>query len=358
MPKKKYNYVTKTFTHEGQRYFVRGKTEAEAIKKMVLRQQALERGEEGISGKMTVSRWAAEWLETYKKPNVTAKTYDGLLSNARVITNAIGKVPLKDVRDVQLQHILNSRAGHSKSSVTKLTQLMRRMFKQARISRLIAYDPAEGLTPPKAKDGSYRKLTSAERTTMMQLWDTHRAGLYLKIMLYSGLRPGEAMALEWRHVDFDRKQLHIRQAVESGSTAIKSTKTTAGHRDIPIPPELLHVLIPVRGAPFEPVLKQPTTGKRHTHTSIRQMWRHFHKQLLRLMDEQYIITEVLRPLCPYCLRHTYCTDLQDAGVPINVAKYLMGHKSIIITSKIYTHTTDEVINRAAEQITQHNAATG
>lgn len=55
-------------------------------------------------------------------------------------------------------------------------------------------------------------------------------------------------------------------------------------------------------------------------------------------------------LIPYCLKHTYCTDLQDAGVPINVAKYLMGHSDISLTAKIYTHTTDLTIQDAAEKI--------
>ncbi len=43
----------------------------------------------------------------------------------------------------------------------------------------------------------------------------------------------------------------------------------------------------------------------------------------------------------YCLRHTYCTDLQTAGVPINVAKDFMGHSSITLTANIYTHTSDK-----------------
>ena len=38
----------------------------------------------------------------------------------------------------------------------------------------------------------------------------------------------------------------------------------------------------------------------------------------------------------YNLRHTYCTDLQKAGIPIDIAKYLMGHEDITTTSNIYT----------------------
>jgi len=53
---------------------------------------------------------------------------------------------------------------------------------------------------------------------------------------------------------------------------------------------------------------------------------------------------------PYCLRHTYCTDLQAKGVPINIAKYLMGHSDIKVTASIYTHMTEQTIDDAARLI--------
>jgi len=66
---------------------------------------------------------------------------------------------------------------------------------------------------------------------------------------------------------------------------------------------------------------------------------------------------VLAPdLEPYCLRHTFCTDLEVDGVPINVARYLMGHKDISVTSKIYTHTTGKVIEDARSKMNSlHNS---
>ena len=48
----------------------------------------------------------------------------------------------------------------------------------------------------------------------------------------------------------------------------------------------------------------------------------------------------------YDLRHTYCTDLEIAGVPINVAKTLMGHKDISTTANIYTHSSPETVETA------------
>ncbi|MBQ0038655.1 MAG: tyrosine-type recombinase/integrase [Clostridiales bacterium] len=52
----------------------------------------------------------------------------------------------------------------------------------------------------------------------------------------------------------------------------------------------------------------------------------------------------------YSLRHTYCTDLQRAGVPINVAKHLMGHSDISVTGNTYTDETPDVVFGALEKL--------
>ena len=64
--------------------------------------------------------------------------------------------------------------------------------------------------------------------------------------------------------------------------------------------------------------------------------------------------DLLAPdLQPYLLRHTFCTDLEAAGIPINVARDLMGHSSIAITSKIYTHRTDKALQDAAAKMNRY-----
>lgn len=55
---------------------------------------------------------------------------------------------------------------------------------------------------------------------------------------------------------------------------------------------------------------------------------------------------------PYLLRHTFCTDCQAAGVPINVAKELMGHSDISVTAKIYTHMVDEVFEQNRQRLAE------
>ena len=47
-------------------------------------------------------------------------------------------------------------------------------------------------------------------------------------------------------------------------------------------------------------------------------------------------------LVPYCLRHTFCTDLQKKGIDVRVAQKLMGHSKIDLTASIYSHLDEDL----------------
>lgn len=109
---KKYNYVRKTFSWEGKRYTAYGKTEMEALQKMVELKEALKRGEKAINDKTTVDRWFREWIEVYKKPSgITEKSLDMYMQKYNgYIKPVLGSLPLKDIKEIQLQKILNEEA--------------------------------------------------------------------------------------------------------------------------------------------------------------------------------------------------------------------------------------------------------
>lgn len=352
--KKKYHRVT--FTWQGKRYERYGKTPAEAHKKAAELKVALERGDIGVSSNMTVKAWANEWLDVYKQPAVGESQYimyKGYINN--VLLPALGTTRIKDVKDVQLQRLINARAGNSKSDLSKLRYTLKAMFRRAHASGLIQKNPAEYLELPAAEDGTHRSITVDERKAILALADTHYAGLWVKLTLYCGLRPNESRALDWRHVDFEDKLIHVEQAMKAKTSVIGRPKSDAGIRDVPIPDALLPDLLRAQCGPFEPVVTKPLSKKRHGERSMTNMWKNFKRELdismgAKVYRNQIIISVVASDLVPYCLRHTYCTDLQDKGVPINIAKYLMGHSDISLTAKIYTHTTKKAIKDAADKI--------
>lgn len=344
-----YNYIRKTVTFSGRRYEVRGRTEEEACEKFLDLLAHLRQGGESGEG-LTVEQWFYQWKRTYKDPaGLTKKSLDSYEEKYRCyIGPAVGSLPLKEVRDIDLQEILNSQAGKSYSHVSKLRMVLQELFRQARRSRLIVYDPAEGLQLPEYSKGSHRPLTEEERSHILALAETHASGLWVLTILYAGLRPGETAALLWNDIDFDHNEIHIHKAVESGTRVVKSPKTMAGIRDVPMRRELRERFQLSCGEPFTPVF--PTRqGNVRSSSGVWRLWDSFSKALdlrmgAKVVDGKIVEHAIAKDLTPYCLRHTFCTDLQRAGVPINVAKELMGHADISVTANIYTHRDQGVLH--------------
>lgn len=358
MPKK-YIYVRKTQWFEGKKYEATGKTEKEALRKLAEKLAAAKRGEGAAGGNMTVDAYFKLWLETYKRPKeITPKSLAMYGEKYRnYISPEIGACRLKDVRDIQLQAILNREAGKSASHVKKLRMVMKEMFKRARQSRLILYDPAELLELPSVTEGRKRALTPDERAAIVATARTHPKGLWITALLQTGMRPGESAALRWEDIDFEKNEIHIRRARESGSGTIKAPKTESGFRDIPLRRELRELLEAARDAALlergaahlgDYVFPGPG-GKAADDNAIRRWWKSF----LRAADiangatvyrNKIIKSTFGADLTLYCLRHTFATDLQRAGVPLNVAKELMGHSDIAVTANVYTHRDTIVLH--------------
>ena len=337
-------YIRKTARYNGKKYEATGKTELEAMTKLAEKLAAAKRGEEVIGGAMTVDAWYKTWKATYKDPKgLTAKSlgmYDEKYKG--YIKPVIGHMKLRDVRDTHLQRILNGQAGKSVSHVEKIRRVLRELFSRARKSRLIAYDPSEELELPAVSKGTHRSLTDLERSALLQVAETHPAGLYILALLYTGMRPGEAAALNWADVDFERREIHIHAALESGTGLCKGPKTEAGVRDVPIHAALLPRLLAARGKPFDPVFTG-REGRRLNSNSQYRQWSTFKRAMdIQMGAEVYrnkIIKSVIADdLTPYCLRHTFATDCARAGVPLETVRWLLGHADISTTANIYQHS--------------------
>lgn len=396
-----YNYIRKSFVYDGQRYFVRGKTEEEAILNKAELKRKLENGEavkqhrnsraeRVLTGDTIVNDFAAVWLENYIRPKVreagaskqrgtmTEKSFEMYTQKLNgFILPAIGKMKLKRVTDINLQAILNKmkKDGYSYSTCNKVKIVMNAMFSQAVKSRLITFNPADSLSVTAEEKSQRRSLTDEERKILLKVSESHRCGSWIRFLLYSGVRPAESAALQVADIDFDMNVIHITKAIESGTeNVIGEPKTKAGIRDIPITNALMQDLKhAVKGkAPAAFVFPQTDGTTMMTTTAMSNNWRSFARQMDLAMGAEttahghiYDLKDLDKngvPLYPdkngeprnghkiapdlvlYCLRHTYCTDLQKKGVPLNIAKYLMGHSDISVTASIYTHTgTSEAI---------------
>jgi integrase len=346
----------KTFTFDGRRYQVTAPTEHELIVKVALRKRDLEEGKKRIEKIMTVRAWSVIFVKTYLEGTMDESTLDDhqyRLDN--FLLPALGSLRMCDVRQVHCQGAMKALAEFSRDRIGKAYNTLNRMFEAGKANGLVLENPAAGIKLPEGKkDGTHRSITDAEREITLLVAKTHRCGLWIKTTLYTGIRPQEAAALQGRHINTKTAELHIEQARKK-TGKIGNPKSEAGARIIPIPETLLADFKALRLGPFEYVFKN-SDGKRMTASNMSGGWANFKREMQIAAGCKVYRNELVPPLpiaddlVPYCYRHTYCTDLQAAGVPLNIAKYLMGHSDIRMTANIYTHTTPEMLQAAKAAI--------
>lgn len=337
---KKYK-CCKSFRFAGKLYHVYADTEAEAMKKMILKQHDLETGHVTVDGNMYFKEWAAKCFEAYKtgvKDNVKR---DQWYQVTKHIFPYIGEYQLKSIKPVQCQEVLNQMAGMSFSSVTKVRDLMNFILEKAVQNEMIFKNPASHLNIPQTTKGRRRTITSYERKHFLTVVSENPRFIFFLFMLKCGCRPEEVAEL--RGSDIRMKDgvylLHIR-----------GTKTENSDRMVPLPADL-YEMVKDKG-PFE-LLCTNCAGSKYDKSSYNRLVASLKRALNISMGVEVYRNRLVPPLrlapdfVPYDFRHTYCTDLQKAGVDVRTAQRLMGHANISITANIYTHVDEGQIIEAA-----------
>ena len=350
--------IGRTSSGGQRRKTVKAKTVRELERKLAELKERYNRGMDFDAAKATVGQWADRWIELYKKPTVGAST----IENTRSILNKhilprIGHLAVGDVRQFQLQEIMNLQSGKSKSNTVKIHGVLKQMFDKAKQGGLSPDNPAEFLEIPKTVTNPRRSLTLAERDAVIAVCQKHRAGTWVLMMLMCGLRRGETIPLSWNDVNFETGMLTVDKSAEfiSNVAHAKATKTNSGVRTIPIPPPLMVRLIAEKAENKSSLIFTPAKSDGMlTETNCKRLWSSFYRELdiamgAQLYRNQIIKTSLRDGITPHALRHTFATDLFEMGVDLKTAQYLLGHADIKTTANIYTHMRDEMLSETQKK---------
>lgn len=338
---KKYKYEKKIII-DGTRYAIRADSKSELAAKEALKRRDVAEGRIAITGSMTVREWVKICLKTYKS-HIKPDTLENMTARInKHIVEQIGQCPVRSVKPIQCQQILNKCAGMSYSHVRSLMQELRFIFEKAKENHLILENPADNLVRPQCSKGERRSITAYERKHLLAVADADPSFNLFLLMLYCGCRPGEAVECQGSDIKIidGYRMLHIR-----------GTKTKNSDRLVPLPDEMFARIS--EAGPFDP-LSPNAHGRKHTESSYKRLVSRLKREMNISMGCKVFRNQLVPPLplaedfVPYDLRHTYCTDLQKKGVDIRTAQKLMGHSDIKITANIYTHVdTDQIVSAAS-----------
>lgn len=338
-----------------------GSTPEEAF---AARQEYIDSQRTGMSVYSTLTEYALPWLKrTF--PTVAKSTYAGLAVHLEHLLNTIGEkrvfeiVP-SDIKQVYTDHY----KGLSNSYIKSARQLYCSLFDSAVADGLCRANPAREKTakPHKGKKAAERILTPHERYWIEHLCTDHRAWPLVMTMLYAGIRPQEAKAIDIdRDVDFINNTITVQQTAhidpENGQKYVHTDegKTEWSNRTIPLFPPLKQALTGKHG-----YLITSAHGEAVTHTTWRVAWSSYkfametaingmqkrwygrtreHKALIEAGKKlpEWITFDIV----PYTLRHAFCRMCRDAGVEINTCRKWMGHADAQMILKVYDSVSED-----------------
>lgn len=278
----------------------------------------------------TFAEAADAWREDYFPfiQHGTVVCYNAALGRA---VDEFGTRKLDEITAAELQAFYDALAleGYGKQTLHVQRLVVGLVFKWACLHRGLAVNPNR-------ETGQPRTIKGAAKTPILPDADVQRIvdgldqpfGLFPFLLLYSGLRRGEALALTWGDVDLKANVIHVRRSVSfHGNTAtIKTPKSESGVRDVPIV------------APLASALKQKKprgnsagvylfsmSGKNAPLSQVAFKW-HWNKWCEATGYEGNTRQ----------LRHLFATFCFEAGVAPKDAQAILGHSSIDVTMDVYT----------------------
>lgn len=287
----------------------------------------------------TVASWLKYWLADIDPRQVKDSTLymHTNICHKRIIPE-IGNISLIGLKPDHVRRMIVS--WDRKGMGTRQQQIARNVLSAAlrdAVKLEYVHRNVVRLTDKPKHVGKEKHIWSAEQVqTFLSAIEGHRYyGLFL-ILFHYGLRRGEACGLRWKDVNFLENIIQVRQQVYhiGHIQKIGSLKTAESQRDLALTPEIRKILLRKRallgGNPDEEDLLFLTV--RGTSVDGRSLLQFFNKITKEIGLPRLTIHEI---------RHTVASLLYTKGVPAKVAQGILGHKSIVTTLQVYTHSTAE-----------------
>lgn len=216
----------------------------------------------------------------------------------------------------------------------------------------------KSLKPPKTREAPEDEIVAKVRESAA----TDPFGLFPLLLMSTGFRRGEGLAVRWNNIDFRGKNIaQDKQIVYRGTVIEKEPKTKYGDRIVPLLPDLERVLHRPKGAKdTDFVFHGEDPGKPMCEATYRRRWLSYCKRMGFVTDtpEEYkgknghtYIRHHYKPtLTAHVLRHGYATMLFEAGVDEFTAQRLLGHANISTTRVIYTHLRNKKKQESIEKL--------
>ena len=292
----------------------------------------------------TFGEYAAEWMKTYKRGKLkptTLKGYECILNSH--FYPEWENTPLDRITTKSIQDFLCKKKHLSMKYLHDMRVFLSQIMESALRDEWITRNPATDsrLYNPSEKEGVGREALSMDevKSIIPSLCLLDRMDrLYLALVIFTGMRRGEVLALRWEDIDLTENTISVQRnaTYTNNQPFIGTPKTKNGFRTVPISPNLLSNLLPLGEKGY--IISGGDPEKPLTLTAFRCMMK-------RIND-----TIDLCGATSHVFRHTIGTMLNDTGADVKTIQSILGQSDFKTTMDRYVHPRDSRKQEAIKNV--------
>lgn len=268
--------------------------------------------------------------------------------------------------DAKLWLMKLQKDGRGYSTITSIRGVVKPAFQMACDEDIIRKNPFDfPLAGVVVNDSKKRIALSREQQEIFMNFvkgDDHYCRYYdeFNVLLGTGMRVSEFCGLTISDLDFENRRIFVEKQLlkeKGGVYHVEKTKTESGVRYIPMSDEVcqsLKNILARRQKPKKEMLIDGYAGflpldkngnpKVGLHLDHHMQW-----TMKKYRRTQQI---PLPTITPHVLRHTFCTNMANAGMDLKSLQYLMGHSDAGVTMNVYTHASYDHAEKTMQRILQ------
>jgi len=339
-----------------KRRTVYGRTQTEARAKLRDARQRVESGAPIQDASATVAAWLTEWcakaLEASDRKRATKDLYATMVRAH--LTPTLGHLPLGRLRpsDVEAMIVSKRGAGLSASTVRTIYTVLRAALEVAVRDGLVRTNVAAAVRRPVAERTDAVYLTAAQAQLLLTAIAGDRLESLYRLMLATGLRRGEALALGWGDVDLESGIVRVRRTLARTSKGLELSepKTERSRRTLPLPRSAVETL---RAHRTRQTRERLAAGGAWQATGLV-----FATEVGAALEPRNVLRRFdvlarragLEGVHLHTLRHSAASFLLAAGTHTKVVQEHLGHSSYAIRADIYSHVAPAQAREAADRL--------
>jgi integrase len=262
-----------------------------------------------------------------------------------------GSTPIQHITTKKLDDFYTYKLemGLSAKTVREFHNIMRRAFGQAIKWSLIKNNPALDASPPTITTKEVHPWTKEQTKRFLRLLDKQRFDPIFELIIFTGLRRGEALGLKWEDVDFKKGKIRVVRSLartKDKGLFLKDVKTQSSKRQVSISPFLIKKLQEhkEKQQKYYGELELVFTSLEGTFKDPRNLLRDFNR----------LTKDAGLPKCTiHDLRHLHATQLMINGINPKVVQERLGHSRVAVTLDLYSHVNEDLQIDAALSFDQN-----